>query len=110
MENTSIQPCEICTQAAKSILALAQSYDDLFTLRRVSGFIPYFITASGLFSLGMEDGGFGMVDVHSRSRDNASSFLNGVEMEEEYELGTTEDGSPVSASRVNVSRRSRREC
>lgn len=48
---------EICTQVVQSILELTQSYDDLFTLRRVSALIPYFICASGLFSLDMEDGG-----------------------------------------------------
>ena len=53
--DADIQPQEICTQAAQSILALAQSYDDLFTLRRVSGAMPYFICASGLFNLALED-------------------------------------------------------
>jgi hypothetical protein len=58
-------------QAAQSILALAQSYDDLFTLRRVSGLVPYFICASGLFSLAMEDGGSRLDPVHLRLDDNA---------------------------------------
>ncbi|KAM3505773.1 hypothetical protein MY10362_002746 [Beauveria mimosiformis] len=40
--DTESQPHEICGQAVQSILALAQSYDDLFTLRRVSALIPYF--------------------------------------------------------------------
>jgi len=57
LDGVDVYPQEICTQAVHSILALAQSYDDLFTLRRVSGLIPYFICASGLFSLAMEDGG-----------------------------------------------------
>ncbi|KAH6628042.1 hypothetical protein F5144DRAFT_577796 [Chaetomium tenue] len=57
LDNTGIQPLEVCTQAAKSILSLAQSYDDLFTLRRVSGFMPYFVTAAALFSLSVEGGG-----------------------------------------------------
>ncbi|KAF1732019.1 Conidial development protein fluffy [Beauveria bassiana] len=40
--DTESQPHEMCGQAVQSILALAQSYDDLFTLRRVSALIPYF--------------------------------------------------------------------
>ncbi len=55
--DTEIQPHEMCTQAVQSILGLAQSYDDLFTLRRVSALIPYFVCASGLFSLAIEDSG-----------------------------------------------------
>jgi hypothetical protein len=55
LEDSDIRPHEICTQAAQSILVLAQSYDDLFTLRRVSGLIPYFVCASGLFNLAVED-------------------------------------------------------
>lgn len=101
MENTNIQPHEICTQAAKSVLSLAQSYDDLFTLRRVSGFIPYFITASGLFSLGMEDAGSRVIDMYPRSHDNAS-FLNKAEMKE-HEPVTIGDGIPVPPSHVKVS-------
>lgn len=50
----------MCTQAVQSILALAQSYDDLFTLRRVSALVPYFVCASGLFSLAVEDSGSNM--------------------------------------------------
>ncbi|EAQ89367.1 predicted protein [Chaetomium globosum CBS 148.51] len=63
LDNTGIQPLEVCTQAAKSILSLTQSYDDLFTLRRVSGFMPYFITAAALFSISVEGGGGGSVGV-----------------------------------------------
>lgn len=61
---TEIQPYEMCTQAAQAILALAQSYDDLFTLRRASALIPYFVCASGLFSLAIGDGGTGMDSIH----------------------------------------------
>ncbi|KXX78215.1 Conidial development protein fluffy [Madurella mycetomatis] len=101
MENTNIQPHKICTQAAKSILSLAQSYDDLFTLRRVSGLMPYFITASSLFSLSMEDAGSRVVDMHPRSSDN-TCFLNEVEMKDD-ELDATGDGVPVPQCHVKVS-------
>jgi hypothetical protein len=65
--------------------------------------MPYFIAASGLFSLGMEDGGSRMVDVHPRSGDDAS-FPDRIEVQE-HELAATEDsdGIPISASRVKVS-------
>ncbi|KAH7146687.1 nitrate assimilation regulatory protein nirA [Dactylonectria estremocensis] len=66
---SDIQPHKICAQAAQSILALAQSYDDLFTLSRVSGLIPYFICASGMYGLGMSESGSPMDLVHLRLGD-----------------------------------------
>ncbi|KAH7166516.1 nitrate assimilation regulatory protein nirA [Dactylonectria macrodidyma] len=67
--DSDIQPHKICAQAAQSILALAQSYDDLFTLRRVSGLIPYLICASGMYGLGMSESGSPMEFVHLRLGD-----------------------------------------
>ncbi|KAK0716922.1 hypothetical protein B0T26DRAFT_740538 [Lasiosphaeria miniovina] len=55
--DSDMRPHEISMQATQSILALVQSYDDLFTLRRVSCLIPYFVCISGLFSLAMQDSG-----------------------------------------------------
>jgi len=60
--------------------------------------MPYFITASGLFSLGMENGGSRVVNVNLRSGDD----VYGAEMKE-HELATAEDGIPVSPSHVEVS-------
>ncbi|OAA48126.1 Fungal transcriptional regulatory protein [Beauveria brongniartii RCEF 3172] len=71
--DTESQPHEICGQAVQSILALAQSYDDLFTLRRVSALIPYFVCASGLFSLAMEDSGSKMDFIHLRPQGAVNS-------------------------------------
>lgn len=62
----------MCKQAAQSILALAQSYDDLFTLRRVSGLIPYFVCASGLLCLAAEGSDSRMDAVHLRLGGNKS--------------------------------------
>lgn len=75
LEGSNISPKEICIQAAQSILALAQSYDDLFTLRRVSGFIPYFVCASGLLSLAMKESGSHLDAVHLRLGDNSPYML-----------------------------------
>jgi len=80
LDNSDLRPHEICIQATQSILALGQSYDELFTLRRVSGLIPYFVCASGLFTLGMEEGGSEVDPVHLRPGDDAS-FMTDVEME-----------------------------
>ncbi|KAJ3497960.1 hypothetical protein NLG97_g1503 [Lecanicillium saksenae] len=55
--DSELRPHEICAQAAQSILSLAQSYDDLFTLQRASALMPYFVCASGLLSLAGEDSG-----------------------------------------------------
>lgn len=76
LDNTDVRPQEICTQAVHSILALAQSYDDLFTLRRVSGLIPYFICVSGLFSLAMEDGGSQVGPLRLRRADGEAAMTD----------------------------------
>lgn len=59
-----VQPQEICAQSAQAILSLAQCYDNLFTLRRVSGFIPYFVFASGQFNLFMHNHGIHKDSAH----------------------------------------------
>ncbi|KAF4124710.1 Fungal specific transcription factor domain [Geosmithia morbida] len=61
---TDVEPYEITTNAAQSVLSLVQSYDDIFTLRRTSALVPYLVCASGLFSLGLEDVGSLMEPVH----------------------------------------------
>ncbi|KAM4056414.1 nitrate assimilation regulatory protein nirA [Hirsutella rhossiliensis] len=48
LADSDVRPREICLQAADSILTLSQSYSRLFTLRRVSPFVPYFVCASAL--------------------------------------------------------------
>ncbi|KAH8721037.1 hypothetical protein HC256_001410 [Beauveria bassiana] len=68
-----LHPHEMCAQAVQSILSLAQSYDDLFTLRRVPAFVPYFVCACGLFSLAVEDSGPHMNFIQSRQREAANS-------------------------------------
>lgn len=70
--DSPIRPSEICTQAVQSILSLAQSYESLFTLRRVSGFFPYFVLASGLFSRVLEDNGLPMDATYLRIGDDAA--------------------------------------
>ncbi|KAM4061174.1 putative nitrate assimilation regulatory protein nirA [Hirsutella rhossiliensis] len=54
LADSDVRPREICLQAAQSILALSQSYSRLFTLGRVSAFVPYFVCASGIAGLTME--------------------------------------------------------
>lgn len=66
------QPLDICIQATQSLLALAQAYDDLFTLRRVPGFMPYLICTSGLFGLAMEESGSAIDPVHLRTGNDTS--------------------------------------
>ncbi|KAH7110017.1 putative nitrate assimilation regulatory protein nirA [Dactylonectria estremocensis] len=98
---SDIQPHEICTQAAQSILALAQSYDDLFTLRRVSGLVPYFICASGLYGLGMIDSGSAMDPVHLRLRDQTPPM---IKFEPEmYETVVNHSGASAPPSHLKMS-------
>lgn len=54
LADSDIRPREILLQAAQSILALSQSYSGLFTLGRVSAFVPYFVCASGIAGIRME--------------------------------------------------------
>jgi hypothetical protein len=70
IEDSDLHPYGICKEAAQSILALVQSYDDLFTLRRVSALVPYFVYASGLLGVAMETEGTSMDPVHLRHRRN----------------------------------------
>ncbi|KYK56993.1 hypothetical protein DCS_04000 [Drechmeria coniospora] len=57
LSDGDIEPRVICLQAAHSTLVLAQSYRRLFTLRRVSVFLPLFVCASGHVSLVEGNGG-----------------------------------------------------
>ncbi|EJP62035.1 nitrate assimilation regulatory protein nirA [Beauveria bassiana ARSEF 2860] len=65
---SEVQPHEMCVQAVQSILILTQSYDDLFTLQRIPAWIPYFVCASGLFSLAIEDSRADMDFINLRPR------------------------------------------
>ncbi|KAM3549503.1 hypothetical protein ARSEF4850_008818 [Beauveria asiatica] len=82
--SSEVQPLEICVQAVKSILTLSQSYDDLFTLRRVPALFPYFVCASGLFALAIEDSRAEMdfVDLRPRAANSPQqphlSYLQGA--------------------------------
>ncbi|KAF1739612.1 hypothetical protein CRV24_001548 [Beauveria bassiana] len=49
-----------------------ESYDDLFTLRRVPALVPYFVCASGLFGLAIEDSKADMDFVQLRPREAIS--------------------------------------
>ncbi|PHH76756.1 hypothetical protein CDD80_1242 [Ophiocordyceps camponoti-rufipedis] len=48
LSDSDIQPREIYLQAANSIIELAKSYKNLFSLRRVCSFIPCFVYAVGI--------------------------------------------------------------
>ena len=77
-------------------MALAQAYDDLFTLRRVSGLIPYFIFASGLFSLAIEDGGSQERSVRPREAD-------GIRGGEDHGAGRPGGPPSVQTSHIKIS-------
>lgn len=104
LENTEVSPQDICTQAVHSMLALAQSYDDLFTLRRVSGLIPYFICASGLFSLAMEDGGSQVGPLRLR-RGDGEAVMTEADLQDGELAGLQKPGDPrtVQTSHVKIS-------
>ncbi|KPM39394.1 hypothetical protein AK830_g7157 [Neonectria ditissima] len=97
---SDVQPHEICTQAAQSIMALAQSYDDLFTLRRVSGLIPYFICASGLYGLGMTDSGSTMEPVHLLVRDQTPPMIKSEH--DRYQTATGRSTTSAPAPHIKM--------
>lgn len=101
LSDTDLRPHEVCTQATQSILALGQSYDDLFTLRRVPGLLPYFIATSGLFSLAMDDGGSRMDDIHIRPGDE-TAYFTGLHRQESKEVVSPE-GTSVVPSHLKMS-------
>lgn len=79
---------EMCIQATQSLLALAQAYDDLFTLKRVPALMPYFVCTAGLFFLAMEDSGLVIDLVHLRVGNNDSQLFQSGTMK----YTTEEDG------------------
>lgn len=101
IEGSIIQPHEMCTQAVQSILALAQSYDDLFTVGRVSGFIPYFVCTSGLFSLAMQDRRSQTNLAHLRPGDAAS--IRVIAKPQEHEAAANPCGSLLLPAYVEIS-------
>lgn len=74
VEQLHIQLYHICKQSAQSTLALAQSYGDLFTLRRVSVLIPYFVCTSGLFSLALKGEGSPLDKTYLRLEDPPTQY------------------------------------
>ncbi|KAK0713419.1 fungal-specific transcription factor domain-containing protein [Lasiosphaeria miniovina] len=46
--NSTISPQDVCCQAADAIRALLRSYSQLYTLKRVSSFVPYFVLAASI--------------------------------------------------------------
>lgn len=99
LDGFSNQPHEICAEATQSLLALAQAYDDLFTLRRVPGLMPYFVYISGLFGLAMGDSGLFMDPVYLRAGLNASQLSRFQPREdtphnEKYNNSDSSDSSP----------------
>ncbi|EFY87706.1 putative nitrate assimilation regulatory protein nirA [Metarhizium acridum CQMa 102] len=74
MGSTDIRPFMICKETAQSVLALTQSYDDLFTLRRVSELMPYFVCTAGMLGLGLETEGRSMSSVHLRLQHTAQEY------------------------------------
>ncbi|XP_044720090.1 nitrate assimilation regulatory protein nirA [Hirsutella rhossiliensis] len=56
LADSDVRPREICLQAADSILTLSQPYSRLFTLRRVSPFVPYFLSLATISDVSSVDG------------------------------------------------------
>ncbi|KAH6959953.1 hypothetical protein BKA56DRAFT_623991 [Ilyonectria sp. MPI-CAGE-AT-0026] len=102
IKDPDIRPREICLQASQSILALTQSYGDLFTLQRVSVFIPYFVSASGLLSLAMEDASEGMQSAHAHVGETASPKIKADPDDDDMAIQGTVSSSQSQAEVTGV--------
>lgn len=94
IKDSDIQPYRACKEAAQSILSLGQSYEDLFTLRRVSALIPYFVCSSGLFGCAMEKDNLCMNPVHLR----LEKFPAGNEARAFQKVSAMDDYNPTATS------------
>jgi hypothetical protein len=48
---SGVSPRDVCAQAADAIMALVNSYAQLYTLRRTPSFVPYFVLAASITHL-----------------------------------------------------------
>ena len=92
---------DVCSQAAQSILALVQSYDDMFTLQRVPGMLPYFILSAGLFGMAVEDSGSHLEPAYVLLREQVPAMKQVKDGGQEFEPNL--QGSPANACYVQVS-------
>ncbi|KAJ2982606.1 hypothetical protein NQ176_g1270 [Zarea fungicola] len=97
--NSTAQPAQICAQAVRSILALAQSYEDLFTFSRLPAFLPYFVCAAGLYGLRMEKSGSTLTPFYLRR----AKLSNPEVRLPDKVAGTSTSGGVDGGSRVKIS-------
>lgn len=69
---SSLNPYEICVQAADAIASLLRSYRQLYGLRRIPSFVSYIVLASGIMQLVAADS----ASSTSQHAEAASSNLN----------------------------------
>ncbi|KAF4589117.1 nitrate assimilation regulatory protein nirA [Ophiocordyceps camponoti-floridani] len=74
LSDSDIQPHEIYLQAANSIIELAKSYKNLFSLRRVCSFIPCFVYAVGIAGLPLPSPGAGGNSLSQHRSDGHPEF------------------------------------
>ena len=91
----------LCSQAAQSILALVQSYDDMFTLQRVPGMLPYFVLSAGLYGLAVEDSGSHLEPAYVLLREEVPAMRQVKDGGQEFVPNLHRN--PASASYVQVS-------
>lgn len=83
-------PRIICAEATQAILTLAQSYDNLYTLRRMPCFAPYCVFAAGLTQIALH------MDNSERKDSEGSAYPNAAHYASQS-LGRS-PGTSVSAS------------
>lgn len=101
---SKVQPDELCAQAVQSILALAQSYGNLFTFRHVSALIPYFVCTSGLFSLAIEDSRAAVHFIHLPAAASISPEFQGTNVSPARSAPAQSEVSAVVLARLLLSK------
>ncbi|PFH55459.1 hypothetical protein XA68_18274 [Ophiocordyceps unilateralis] len=77
LSDSDIQPQEIYLQAAKSIIELAKSYRNMFSLRRVCSFIPCFVYAVGVAGLPTPFSCDGAAPLNAQPRSSRRTTVDG---------------------------------
>lgn len=99
--DSDFRATDVCSQAAQSILALVQAYDDMFTLQRVPGILPYIVLSAGLFGQAVEDSGSHLEPAYVLLREQVPAMKQVKDGGQEFEPNL--QGSPATAAYVQVS-------
>jgi hypothetical protein len=74
---SGVSPRDVCVQASDAIMALVNSYSQLYTLRRTPSFVPYFVLAAAIAHLVAVGTGRGGPEQLHQGIDNLKTMAKG---------------------------------